>query len=98
MPSAVPRRERNPGLLLSTAFAIEQLNAQTTNLSTHDQRCQRATSVADIAEGMDVTQAHKVMRSTFWALEVIERRAGASDIVLEQVMRRPCLSNWGEHR
>jgi hypothetical protein len=59
---------------------------------------ERAASVAEIAtaEGMDVTQVRRVMRLTFLAPEVIERLVGAPDIVLEQVMRRPWPSSWGE--
>ena len=59
---------------------------------------ERAASVADIAkaEGMDVTQVRRVMRLTLLAPEVIERLAGAPDIVLEQVMRRSWPTGWGE--
>lgn len=59
---------------------------------------ERAASVADIAEaeGMDVTQVRRVMRLTLLAPEVIERLAGAPEIVLEQVMRRPWPSTWSD--
>jgi hypothetical protein len=59
---------------------------------------ERAASVAEIAtaEGMDVTQVRRVMRLTLLAPEVIERLAGAPDIVLEQVMRRSWPNGWGE--
>ena len=59
---------------------------------------ERAASVAEIAtaEGMDVTQVRRVMRLTLLAPEVIERLAGAPDILLEQVMRRPWPSAWQE--
>ena len=43
---------------------------------------------------MDVTQVRRVMRLVFLAPEVIERLAGSSDIVLEQVMRRSWPSSW----
>ncbi len=58
----------------------------------------RAASAAEIAkaEGMDVTQARRVMRLTLLAPEVIERLVGAPDIVLEQVMRRPWPDIWIE--
>ena len=61
---------------------------------------ERAASVADIAkaEGMDVTQVRRVMRLTLLAPEVIERLAGAPDIVLEQVMRRQWPSDWEKQR
>ncbi len=61
---------------------------------------ERAASVADIAkaEGMDVTQVRRVMRLTLLAPDVIERLAGAPDIVLEQVMRRQWPSDWGKQR
>ena len=48
------------------------------------------------AEGMDVTQVRRVMRLTLLAPEVIERLAGAPDILLEQVMRRPWPIGWDE--
>ena len=50
----------------------------------------RAVSVIDIAEaeGMDVTQVRRVMRLTLLDPELVDRLAGAPDIVLEQVMRR----------
>lgn len=51
-----------------------------------------------VAEGMDVTQVRRVMRLTLLAPEVIERLAGAPDIVLEQVMRRPWPLSWSEQR
>ena len=35
------------------------------------------------------------MRLTLLAPEVIERLLGATDIVLEQVMRRPWPNGWG---
>ena len=59
---------------------------------------ERAASVAEIAtaEGMDVTQVRRVMRLTLLAPEVIERLAGAPDILLEQVMRRPWPIGWDE--
>ena len=59
---------------------------------------ERVASVADIAkaEGMDATQVRRVMRLTLLAPEVIERLAGAPDIVLEQVMRRSWPTGWGE--
>lgn len=38
---------------------------------------------------MDVAQMRRVMRLTLLAPEVIERLVGVSDIVLEQIMRRP---------
>ena len=59
---------------------------------------ERAADVAEIAkaEGMDVTQVRRVMRLTLLAPEVIERLAGAPNIVLEQVMRRPWPSSWAE--
>lgn len=59
---------------------------------------ERAASVADIAEaeGMDTTQVRRVLRLTLLAPEVIERLVGASDIVLEQVMRRPWPNGWVE--
>ena len=55
-------------------------------------------SVAEIAkaEGINVTQVRRVMRLTLLAPEVIERLVGAHDIVLEQVMRRPCPDIWTE--
>ncbi len=61
---------------------------------------ERAADVAEIAkaEGMDVTQVRRVMRLTLLAPEVIERLAGAPNIVLEQVMRRPWSSNWIEQQ
>jgi len=59
---------------------------------------ERAADVAEIAkaEGMDVTQVRRVMRLTLLAPEVIERLAGAPNIVLEQVMRRPWPFSWSE--
>ena len=50
----------------------------------------RAALVAEIAEaeGMDVTQVRRVMRLTLLDPELVDRLAGAPDIVLEQVMRR----------
>ena len=47
---------------------------------------QRAASVAEIAEveGMNVTQVRRVMRLTLLAPEVVERRAGWPDAVLEK--------------
>jgi hypothetical protein len=59
---------------------------------------ERAASVADIAkvEGMDVTQVRRVIRLTLLAPVVIEQLVGASDIMLERVMRRPWPNGWGE--
>lgn len=61
---------------------------------------ERAASVSEIAkaEGMDVTQVRRMMRLTLLAPEVIERLAGAPDIVLDQVMRRQWPSGWGKQR
>ncbi|MGQ9862823.1 MAG: LacI family transcriptional regulator [Thiobacillaceae bacterium] len=58
----------------------------------------RVASVADIAkaEGMDVTQVRRVLRLTLLAPEVIERLVGASDFLLEQVMRGTWPDGWGE--
>lgn len=59
---------------------------------------ERVASVADIAEteGMDVTQVRRVMRLTLLAPDVIEWLAGAPEIVLEQVMRRPWPTSWND--
>ncbi|MBO3706109.1 MAG: hypothetical protein J5X21_06835 [Candidatus Accumulibacter sp.] len=59
---------------------------------------ERAASVADIAsaEDMDVTQVRRVMRLTLLAPTVIERLVGTPDIALEQVIRRPWPSCWGD--
>ncbi len=58
----------------------------------------RAATVAEIAEaeGVDVTQVRRVLRLTLLAPEVVERLAGSPDVVLEQVMRRPWPSGWGD--
>lgn len=59
---------------------------------------ERAASVVEIAtaEGMDVTQVRRVMRLTLLAPEIIERLVGATDILLEQVMRRPWPNGWSD--
>jgi hypothetical protein len=56
----------------------------------------RAASVGEIAgaEGIDVTQARRVMRLTLLSPTVIERLVGSPDVVLEKVMRRPWPSGW----
>ncbi|MEO6920373.1 MAG: hypothetical protein ABI171_15425 [Collimonas sp.] len=57
---------------------------------------QRVGSVAEIAdaEEINVTQVRRLMRLTLLAPEVVERLVGATDIVLEQVMRRPWPNGW----
>jgi len=57
---------------------------------------QRVGSVAEIAEAeeINVTQVRRLMRLTLLAPEVVERLVGATDIVLEQVMRRPWPNGW----
>lgn len=57
---------------------------------------QRVGSVAEIAEAEDinVTQVRRLMRLTLLAPEVVERLVGTTDIVLEQVMRRPWPNGW----
>lgn len=57
---------------------------------------ERVASVADIAkaEGMDVTQVRRVMRLTLLAPEVIERLVDATEVTLEQVMRRSLPTGW----
>lgn len=59
---------------------------------------ERVTSVADIAEaeGVDVTLVRRVLRLTLLAPEIIERLVGASDVALDQLMRRPWPSDWSE--
>ena len=50
------------------------------------------------AEGMDVSQVHRLMRLTLLAPEVVERLVGAPDAVLEKVMRRPWPPSWENQR
>ncbi len=59
---------------------------------------ERAATVADIAtaEGIDVTQVRRVLRLTLLAPNVVERLVGTPDMLLEQVMRRPWPSGWGD--
>ena len=81
------------------AVAQDSALMRALGLAHHWQRLldeERAASLADIAkaEGMDVTQARRIMRLTLLAPEVIERLVGAPDIVLEQVMRRPWPNGW----
>lgn len=88
---------------VTQAAARDSALTRALGLAHHWQRLldeERAVSLADIAkaEGMDITQVRRIMRLTLLAPEVIERLVGASDIVLEQVMRRPWPSNWGKQR
>ena len=55
-------------------------------------------SIAEIAEieAMDVTQVRRILRLTLLAPKFIERLMGAPVMMLEQVMRRPWPSGWGE--
>lgn len=57
---------------------------------------QRVGSLVEIAEAeqMDVTQIRRVIRLTLLAPDIIEKLVDSTDVVLDEVMRRPWPSCW----
>lgn len=58
----------------------------------------RFASVAEIAEaeGMDVSQVHRLMRLTLLAPEVVERLVEGPDLPVERLLGRPWPYGWAE--
>ena len=58
----------------------------------------RFASVAEIAEaeGMDVSQVHRLMRLTLLAPEVVERLVEGPDMPVERLLGRPWPYGWAE--
>ncbi len=61
----------------------------------HEGRVASAAEIAN-AEGMDVSQVHRLMRLTLLAPEVIERLVGSPDLAVEKVLGRPWPYGWRE--
>jgi predicted nuclease with RNAse H fold len=98
-----------PQAFLAEATRIREMQAtardtalmRALGLAHHWQRLldeRRARSVAEIAEaeGVDVTHIRRLLRLTLLAPEVLDRMTKSSDIVLEQVMRRPWPNRWSD--
>jgi len=58
----------------------------------------RFASVAEIAEaeGLDVSQVHRLMRLTLLAPEVVERLVESPDLPVERLLGRPWPYGWAE--
>lgn len=48
------------------------------------------------AEGMDVSQVHRLMRLTLLAPEVVERLVEGPDLPVERLLGRPWPYGWAE--
>lgn len=58
----------------------------------------RVTSVADLAqaEGLDVSQVHRLMRLTLLAPDVVERLAATPHLPVERLLSRPWPYGWAD--
>lgn len=94
--SAEATQERN-----GHAATRDTALARALGLAHHWQRLlaeRRVASVADLAqaEGLDVSQVHRLMRLTLLAPEVVERLAVTPDLPVERLLSRPWPYGWAE--
>lgn len=99
-PQSLPTPEATPEAQ-ALAAAKDTALTRALGLAYHWQRLlqeRRVASVTDIAkaEGMDVSQVHRLMRLTLLAPEVVERLVAAPDLPVERLLGRPWPYGWAE--